>query len=154
MKDKHEVVDIFRKFYNMVQVQFNEKIKIFRSDNGREYFSNTLTQFFNEKGMIQQSSCVDTPQQNGVAERKNRHLLEITRALLLANHVPKYFWGDALLTAVYLINRMPSKPLSFQTPIQKIHEFNCDLKPFVNLPFKIFGCTVFVSNRDKTKSKL
>jgi len=64
--------------------------------------------FLNEKGIIHHSSCVDTPQQNGVAERKNRHLLEVARALMFSMNVPKRFWGEAILTASYLINRMPS----------------------------------------------
>ena len=114
----------------MVQNQFNENIRIFRSDNGREYFSNALAQFFLEKGIIQQSSCVATPQQNGVAERKNRHLLEVTRALLFSNNVPKIFWGDALLTTVFLINRIPSKPLQFETLLQKFRKHNLDPRFF------------------------
>ena len=110
--------------------------------------------FFQKKGIIHQSSCVATPQQNGVAERKNRHLLEVTKALLFSNNVPKIFWGDALLTAVFLINCMPSKPLQFETPLQKFQKHNPDPRLFLDLPLKIFGCTVFVYNEDKNKTKL
>ena len=99
----------------MVQTQFHKNIQILRSDNGREYFKNALGQFFLEKGIVHQSSCIDTPQQNDLVERKNKHLLEEARALLFTNQVPKYLWGEAVLTATYLINRMPNKVLNFET---------------------------------------
>ena len=57
------------------------------------------------------SSCVYTPQQNGVAERKNEHLLEVARSIMFTMNVPKLFWREAILTAAYLINRMPSPTL-------------------------------------------
>ncbi|XP_022856635.1 uncharacterized protein LOC111377743 [Olea europaea var. sylvestris] len=70
------------------------------------------------QGIIHQSSCVDTHEQNGIAERKNRHLLEVARSLIFTTHVPKHFWGEAVLTAAYFINRMSSRVLKFQTPSQ------------------------------------
>ena len=62
-----------------------------RSDNGIEYFNESLSTFFTQNGIIDQSTCVDTPQQNGVAERKNRPLLEVARALTFARNVPMTF---------------------------------------------------------------
>ena len=105
-------------FHKMVQTQFNTSIKIVRLDNGGEYMSSDLGMYFQEQGIIHQTTCVDTLQQNGVVERKNRHLLEVTRSLMLDTHVPKSYWGDALLTATYLINRMPSRVLDFKTPLE------------------------------------
>jgi hypothetical protein len=61
---------------------------------------------------------VNTLQQNGVAKRKNRHLLEVTHFLMLDMHVPNTYWGNVLLTATYLINRMPSRALDFKTPLK------------------------------------
>ncbi|RVW39488.1 Retrovirus-related Pol polyprotein from transposon TNT 1-94 [Vitis vinifera] len=75
-----------------------------RCDNAREYFSAQFTSFMSHHGILHQSSCAHTRQQNGVAERKNRHLVETARTLLLHSHVPFRFWGDAVLTACYLIN--------------------------------------------------
>jgi hypothetical protein len=120
LKDKMEVREVFIQFYSMVNTQFSAKIQVLRTDNGTEYFNTMLSDFFSDKGIVHQSSCVDTPQQNGVAERKNRHLLDISRAIMFTSHVPKYLWGDAILTAAYLINRMPSRVLSFDTPLQKL----------------------------------
>ena len=66
----------------MIQTQFQTKIEVFRFDNAKEYFNSILEDYFTSQGIIQQrqSSCIDTPQQNEVAERKNRHLLEVARS--------------------------------------------------------------------------
>ncbi|BBG94371.1 ABC-2 type transporter family protein [Prunus dulcis] len=74
--------------------------------------------YFQTHGIIHETTCPQTPQQNGVAERKNRHLLETARALLIDGHVPRHHWDDAVVTAVHLINRMPSGVLNFKTPLQ------------------------------------
>ena len=87
-----------------------------RSDNAREYFSTPFTSFMSQHGILHQSSCAHTTQQNGVAERKNRHLVETTHTLLLHSHVPFRFLGDVVLTTCYLINRMPSSILHDQIP--------------------------------------
>ncbi|RVW67457.1 Retrovirus-related Pol polyprotein from transposon TNT 1-94 [Vitis vinifera] len=118
MKKKSEVREIFENFNNMVQTQFQAKIQVLRTDNAREYYHNILGSYLLENGIVHQSSCIDTPQQNGVAERKNRHLMEVARSLMIASNVPKQLWGEAVLTATYLINRMPSRILQFKTPCQ------------------------------------
>ena len=108
LKDKSEVFSQFLDFYKFIENQFEAKLKIFRSDNGTEFVNQNFSKFFKEKGISHQTTCVYTPQQNGVSERKNRHLLEMTRVLLFQNNVPKTYWSDAVLTATYLINRLPS----------------------------------------------
>src|ERR1044072_1910570 len=123
MKEKSEVGPIFEIFHNMVQTQFQTSIKVLRTDNGREYYHSTLSSYLQNHGIIHQSSCVDTPQQNGVAERKNRHLLEVTRSLMLSSNVPTHFWGEAVLSATYLVNRMPSRVLNFNTPHSTLQSF-------------------------------
>ncbi|RVW24942.1 Retrovirus-related Pol polyprotein from transposon TNT 1-94 [Vitis vinifera] len=104
-------------------------------------------------GILHQSSCAHTPQQNGVAERKNRHLVETARTLLLHSHVPFRFWGDAVLTACYLINRMPSSVLHDQIP----HSLLFPDQPLYFLPPRVFGCTCFVHiltpGQDKLSAK-
>jgi IS30 family transposase len=154
IKEKSKVEIIFKNFYTMVQTQFQKNIQILQSDNGREYFKNMLSQFFLEKGIVHQSSCVDIPQQNGLAERKNKHLLEVARALLFTNQVPKYLWGEAVLTATYLINRMPNKVLSFETPFDVFHKFYPTNRLSSSLPLKIFGCTTFVHIHSHNRGKL
>lgn len=73
----------------MVITQFNAKIKTFRCDNGIEYTNEHFSEYICSQRIIHQTSCVGTPQQNGVAERKNRHILEVTRALMFQMNVPK-----------------------------------------------------------------
>ena len=74
------------------------------------------------------------------AERKNKHILEITRALLIPYNVPKYLWKEAVLTAVYLINRMPSKVLQFKTPISLLQQNFPQSRLFSeSLPLKYLG---------------
>lgn len=68
-------------------------MKVLRSDNGAEYLEQDMKDYMISNGIHHQTSCVYTPQQNGIAERKNRHLLEVTRSLMFAMHVPKYLWG-------------------------------------------------------------
>ncbi|TYK01384.1 Cysteine-rich RLK (RECEPTOR-like protein kinase) 8 [Cucumis melo var. makuwa] len=77
---------------------------------------------FASKGIVHKNSCAYTPQQNGVAERKNRHLLEVARSLMLSTSLPSYLWGDVILTVAHLINRMPSRILHLQTPLECLKE--------------------------------
>ena len=69
---------------------------------------------------LSQQSCPHTPAQNGVAERKHRHILETDRALLLSASVPRHFWAEAIMTSVYLISRTPSTVLSGVTPFERL----------------------------------
>ncbi|TQD71560.1 hypothetical protein C1H46_042906, partial [Malus baccata] len=152
LKNKSEVMSILPIFHQMIQTQFHAKIQVVRSDNGKEYLNYGLGTFFQQHGIIHQTSCPHTPQQNGIAERKNRHLLDVARSLCSAMHVPKRFWGDAIHTAVFLINRMPSRVLQFQTPIQTLSQYH-SLPSLLHIPPKVFGCVCYVhvpmQNRDK-----
>ena len=93
MKDKSEDFHLFVKFYKMIEIQFESPIKRLRSDNGREYLNQNLSKFLQENGVVHELTCVDTPKQNEVAERKNCHLFEVTRALLFQTSVPRSYWG-------------------------------------------------------------
>ena len=154
MKEKSEVGTLFRNFNSMIQTQFQTKIQVLKTDNAKEYFNTVLGSYLLNQGIIHISSCVDTPQQNGVAERKNRHLLEVARSLMFSTNVPKHFWGKAVLTAAYLINRMPSRVLKFQTPYQTLLTAFPNTKLLSDLEPKIFGCSVFVHVHQTHRSKL
>jgi transposase InsO family protein len=80
--------------------------------------NNDFVAYLSNHGIIHQTTCPNTPPQNGVAERKNRHLLEVARSLMFQMNVPKYLWSEAVLTAAYLINRMPSRILGMKSPAE------------------------------------
>lgn len=97
MKSKSEVNLLFQKFHKMIKTQYNAQIQVLCSDNGGECQNSDLQQFFEAEGIINQTTCSNTPQQNGVAERKNRHLLEVLRAVSIEAHMPLSYWGKLLL---------------------------------------------------------
>ena len=100
MKNRAELYSIFQKFYAEILTQFNIYIRVLCSDNAREYFSAPFISFMSQPGILHQFSCAHTPQQNGVAKHKNRHLIETARTLLLHYHVPFRFWGILFLQLV------------------------------------------------------
>ncbi|CAN1248148.1 Retrovirus-related Pol polyprotein from transposon RE2 [Linum perenne] len=83
MKDKFETARIFQNFYEMVQTQFQTRIKVLKTDNARDYFNSILGSFLTYHGIIHSSSCVDTPEQNGIAERKKHIFLKLLERLCL-----------------------------------------------------------------------
>ena len=87
---------MFQLFLGFVQTQFAATVKILKSDSGGEYMSNEFQSFLQTKGIVSQRSCSYTPQQNGVAERKNRYLLDVVGTLLIETFVPPKFWVAAL----------------------------------------------------------
>lgn len=133
MKNKYEVLECFKDFYACVKNQFNAHVQIIRTDNGTEYVNTKFGSFLSKEGILHQTSCPGTPPQNGVAERKNRHLLEVARSLMYTMNVPKFLWSEAVMTATHLINRMPSRVLGMKTPYEMLfgkNEFCCSTEGF------------------------
>lgn len=126
---------------------------MFRSDGGGEFFNQPLSQFFQDHGMLSETICTKTPEQNGVAERKIHHILETAWALLLAGNVPKRYWADAITYAVYLLNRMPFRLFVFHTPLVVLVT-HVSITSFLNLPPRIFGCVAYVYLHKHHHSKL
>ena len=153
LKHKSDVCNIFQVFHKMITTQFNTPIKIVKFDNGGEYCNNKFKNFMESVGILHQTSCPNSPQQNGVAERKNRHLLEITRSLIIGSNVPSYLWGEALCSVVYLINRVPSSVLNFKRPLD-IFSNHCTLNSVNNLPLHTFGCVVYMHLHPNHRTKL
>ncbi|KAM2668187.1 hypothetical protein EV2_019802 [Malus domestica] len=149
LKSKSEVMEVFKDFNNLVKNHFSSQIQTLRSDNGTEYMSHIMTQYLSNHGIMHQTSCVGTPQQNGVAERKNRDILEKTRALMLQMNVPKRFWSQGVMAAVYIINRLPSRVLDFKSPLEVMKGRKIDLSHL-----RVFGCVCFTHVQPHHRDKL
>ena len=91
MKSRSEFFSHFSAFCAKIQTQFHVSVQTLRSDNAKEYLSKHFQSLMLHHGILHQTSCVYTPSQNGVVERKNRHLLETTRTFLFQIHIPKHF---------------------------------------------------------------
>ncbi|CAL9005508.1 unnamed protein product [Prunus brigantina] len=148
MKFKSDVFGIFKTFKAKMENQLDSKVKILRSDSGGEFLSSSFQQFLNQEGIVHQLSCPHTPEQNGAAERKHRHIVELARTLLAASKVPFQFWVDAFLTAFYLINRLP-----FTSSRVSPFELLFHSKPNYH-SLKIFGCQCFPWLKPYSPSKL
>jgi histone deacetylase 1/2 len=118
LKRKSDVEQAFYSFQKHVERLFNSKILAVQSDWGGEY--HRLNKFFHDEGILHRVSCPHTSSQNGIAERKHRHIVETGIALLAHSSLPVRFWDEAFLTAVYLINRMPTRTLKNDSPLFRL----------------------------------
>ncbi|KAE8664469.1 hypothetical protein F3Y22_tig00112762pilonHSYRG00050 [Hibiscus syriacus] len=118
MKSKYEVLQIFLKWKNMIENQTGRKIKRLRTDNGGEYKSDPFFDVFHEYGIVRHFTVRNTPQQNGVAERMNRTLLEKVRCMLSNAGLGKAFWAEVVTYIGHLINHLPSSVIGGKTPLE------------------------------------
>ena len=102
MNFKYEVAKLFKDFYSMVENQFQTKRSILQIENGIEFYNDCLGDFLLEKDILYRLTCRDITQENGIAERKNRHLLEVDKALMFHMNVRTYLLGDAILTSGFI----------------------------------------------------
>ncbi|KAJ0534951.1 putative RNA-directed DNA polymerase [Helianthus annuus] len=108
-----------------------------------------MTNFYTEHGILLETTCPHTPQQNGVVERKHRHLLETARALKFEAKLPSRFWGECVLIAAYIINRLPSKSIENKTPFEIIFNEKADYDHM-----KVFGCLAYYRSTETDGDKL
>ncbi|KAI5708540.1 hypothetical protein M8J77_024816 [Diaphorina citri] len=148
IKNKHDVFEKFREYKALVENQTGKKIKVFRSDNGTEYVNSQFKDYFRESGIQFQTSAPYTPEQNGVAERLNRTLVEKARSMLSQAGLPACLWAEATSTALYLKNRSPTKALNGMTPFEVWSGKIPSLKHL-----RVFGCKVMVHIPKQKRSK-
>lgn len=117
-----------------------------RSDNGTEF--TCLQTQFHERGIVFQTSCIGTPQQNGRVERKHRHILNVARALRFQGNLPISFWGECILTAGYLINRTPTPLLNGKCPYEVLNG-----KPPTYKHLRVFGSLCYAHNQGRKGDK-
>ena len=146
---KSEVIDCFRRYIAWAERITGQKILAFRTDNGGEYVSHELRQLLQAQGIQHWRTAPYTPEQNGVAERLNRTIVESARSMLQARNLPYGYWGFAVETANYLKNRLPTKAVIGKTPYEAWTGTKPDLKHL-----QIFGCNSFVHVPDVLRTKL
>ena len=145
IRHKSESLEKFKEFKNEVENQLGKRIKALRSDRGGEYLSHEFVDHLKQCGIVSEWTPPGTPQWNGVSERRNRTLLDMVRAMMSRTELPISFWGYALETAAFMINRIPTKSAD-KTP----YEIWTGRVP--NLSFlKIWGCEAYVKRLTSTK---
>ena len=142
LKTKDEAFGTFVKWKRLTENQTGLKVKKLRTDNGLEFCSAEFNDYCNKEGIARHHTVRSTPQQNGLAERMNRTLLERVRCMLKGAGLEKKFWGEAITTACYLINRCPSAAIDFKTPQEK---WTGQAPNFDHL--KVFGCIAYAHIR-------
>ncbi|GKD09664.1 gag-pol polyprotein [Tanacetum coccineum] len=118
IKKKSDVFEVFKVYKARVELDSGKKIKCLRTNNGGEYTSDEFDTFCRQEGIKRQFTTAYTPQQNGMAERMNRTLLERARAMLAIASLGKLFWAKAANIACYVINRSPSIAVELKTPME------------------------------------
>ncbi|KAJ9543955.1 hypothetical protein OSB04_023662 [Centaurea solstitialis] len=141
LRTKDETSGLIKPFVKRVENQLNLRVKVIRSDNGTEFKNADLNSFCEEKGIERQFSAPRTPQQNGVAERRNRTLIEAARTMLADSKLPINFWAEAVNTACYVQNRVHVVKSKGKTP----YELFKNKKPFIGF-FVPFGCPCSILN--------
>ncbi|KAG8498932.1 hypothetical protein CXB51_005361 [Gossypium anomalum] len=135
LKQKSDVFSAFKSWKIMIEKQTGKQIKYLRTDNGLEFCSDEFNRLCKSEGIVRHLTVRHTPQQNGVAERMNRTIMEKVRCMLSNANLPKSFWAEAASTACFLINRSPSVAIEKKTP-QEVWSGN----PANYSDLKIFGC--------------
>ncbi|KAG8503721.1 hypothetical protein CXB51_001724 [Gossypium anomalum] len=138
LKQKSGVFSEFKYWKIMIEKQTGKQIKYLRTDNGLEFYSDDFNRLCKSKGIVRHLTVRHTPQQNGVAERMNRMIMEKVRCMLSNTNLPKLFWAEAASTACFLINRSPFVAIEKKTP-QEVWFGN----PANYSNLKIFGCPAY-----------
>lgn len=129
----------------MIELQYKAKVKGVRSDNALEL---KFTALFKKKGILAYHSCPERPEHNSVVERKHQHILNVARALMFQSHLSLDYWGDSVLTAVFLINRTPTQLLKNKSPYEILMSKAPDYSGL-----KVFGCLAYMSTSSKNRHK-
>ena len=147
--EKSEAFITFKSYKNRVEKETGSSIRGLRTDRGGEFISQEFNNFCNESGIHRQLTASFTPQQNGVAEMKNRTIMNMVRSMLSEKKIPRTFWPEAVNWTVHVLNRSPTFAVKNQTP----EEAWSGVKPSVE-HFKVFGCVSHMHVVDSRRKKL
>lgn len=135
LKEKGDAFEKFKKFKRLVEQESGMNVQTFRTDRGGEFISQEFISFCDDSGIKRHLTAPYTPQQNGVVERRNRTLLEMTRSILKHMRMPNYLWGEAIRYSTYLLNIIGTRVLEDKTPYEVLRK----KKPNIE-HLRIFGC--------------
>ncbi|RVW23197.1 Retrovirus-related Pol polyprotein from transposon TNT 1-94 [Vitis vinifera] len=147
--ENSKTLNSFKAFKTMVEKETGLFVKCFRTDRGGEFNSNELNDFCKQSGIKRQLTTAYTPQQNGVAERKNRTMMNMVRSMLSNKNIPKTFWPEAVNWTIYVLNRCPTLAVKNVTP----EKAWSGVKPSVD-HFWVFGCIAHVHVPEEMRTKL
>lgn len=147
LRNKHEATVTTIRYIERLKTQFEMKPKIFRTDGGGEYTNKSLQKYLLDEGIKFQCTAPYSPQQNGVAERKNRTLMEATKTMMIKAKCPKYLWAEALDTANFTFNRIPNDTHKC-SPYELVFRQKC------NQVFYEFGAPAYVMIPQERRNKL
>ena len=149
LKAKNEAFGKFKIFKNRVEQEAKMRIQTLRTDRGGEFVSNDFNEFCENMGIKRHLTAPYSPQQNGVVERRNRTLLEMTRSCLKAMSIPNYLWGEVIRHSTYLLNRVATRALKDVTPYEALR----GRKPNI-AHLRTFGCICYAKIDSKFLKKL
>ena len=149
LKRKDQVFERSLEWKPLAEKSTGRKLKILRTDNGGEYISSEFKQYLKSEGVRHELTVPKTPEQNGVAERMNRTLVEMVRSMLADAKLPHRFWAEALSTAAYLRNRSPTKAVSGMTPFEAWTGETPNVKYL-----RTFGCVAYAHIPKDERHKL
>ena len=149
LAEKSEAFNIFKNYKNLVEKEIRVFIRCLHTDKGGEFISHKFNVFCKANGISRQLTAAYTPQQNGVAEHKNRTIMNMVRSMLSEKQVPKNFWPEAVNWTAHVLNRSPTLAVKDMTP----EEAWSGVKPNVDY-FRVFGCIGHVHVSDSKRKKL
>ncbi|PRQ42077.1 putative RNA-directed DNA polymerase [Rosa chinensis] len=147
--EKSQAFTTFKSFKCLVEKETGDYIQCLRTDRGGEFTSQEFNTFCSTHGISRQLTAAYTPQQNGVAERKNRTIMNMVRSMLSEKQVPKVFWPEAVNWSIHILNRSPTLAVKDMTP----EEAWSGIKPAVHY-FRVFGCIAHVHIPEAKRKKL
>lgn len=148
LKKKSDTLCEFKRFVTMIDTQGNGQIRALRTDNGTEYVNKAFNNYLTSKGIVHQTSAPYTPEQNGIAERANRTLIEKSRCMLRHSKLSVAYWAEAVATACHIKNISPTRSIGNKIPKK---EFMGESISYNHL--RIFGCLSYVHTPKEKRKK-
>lgn len=139
LKTKDQALENFKVFKSRLENEWDLKIKCVRSDRGGEFTSHEFNEFCEKEGIKRQLTTPYTPQHNGMVERRNGSILDMTRSLLKGMKMPQDLWAEAVRHLVYILNRIPTRGLEGGTPYEALKGRTPNLEHL-----RVFGCVAHV----------